>query len=65
MSLCRQTQGDAHPGYAACLGNLGSLYQELGRYPVARPLFERALVLPAGDALETTARRELGRLRGP
>ena len=40
-----QALGPAHPATATSLNNLAPLYQSMGNYPEALPLYQRALAI--------------------
>ena len=43
LEIDRKTIGDAHPGYAVHLGNLGTLLGQMGRTAEGRGMLEDAL----------------------
>ena len=43
MEICRTALGENHPDYAASLNNLAMLYQAMGDYAAALPLYRQAL----------------------
>ncbi len=43
LEIRRQTLGEAHPDYAQVLNNLAGLFQTIGRFREAEPLFKQAL----------------------
>ena len=45
LAIDEKALGPEHPDVATDLNNLAALYQLLGRYEVAEPLYERALAI--------------------
>ena len=43
MEIRKQSLGEKHPDYATSLNNLAMLYQDMGDYVKAEPLFQKAL----------------------
>jgi tetratricopeptide (TPR) repeat protein len=43
LGIRREVQGEGHPDYATGLNNLALLYQHMGEYARAEPLYRQAL----------------------
>ncbi len=43
VTYCRRIYGEKHPAYATSLNNLAYVYDEMGRYEKALPLYQQAL----------------------
>ena len=45
LPFVAHASGESHPDYASSLNNLGALYDEMGRYAEAEPLYRQSLMI--------------------